>query len=79
MAKIEASKVREGDFLTGLDNGYVYKTEDNESGYLSYPGYSRYGVAMPEDTVLISFHDAEGQECFLLLPGDFEIEISRVV
>jgi len=65
-----------GDFLPGLDNGYVVEVEEND-GYFSYPGGGRVTAAMPDDTVLITFHDAQGDECYLLMPGDSQIQVER--
>lgn len=75
--KIPASELREGDSLTGLDNGYVFEVEEG-NGYLSYPSTS-YGMAaaMPEDTILVSFHDADGEENYLLLNPECLVEVNR--
>lgn len=81
--KIPASELRshdthgEGDMLPGLDHGYVVEIEEG-NGYLSYPS-TGYGMssAMPEDTLLITFHDSEGNECYLLCPPDLMVEVSR--
>lgn len=75
--KIQADELREGDFLPGIDNGYVYEVETG-NGYLSYPstGYGT-NAAMPEDTILVSFHDADGNENYLLLSPECMIEVSR--
>lgn len=72
---MKAKYVEEGDYLPGLDNGYVFEVEEN-NGYLSYPR-SGYGMsaAMPEDTVLIGYHDAQGDECYLLLPGNTRLTV----
>lgn len=75
--KIQADAVMEGDFIPGLDNGYVFEVEEN-NGYLSYPSASGgYSSAMPEDTVLIGYHDSSGEECYLLLPGSSHLTIER--
>lgn len=75
--KISASEVQEGDFLPGLDNGYVFEVEEG-NGYLSYPATSGgINTAMPEDTILISFHDADGEENFLLANPNMELEVNR--
>lgn len=75
--KVSADGVETGDFLPGLDMGYVIDVENNSSGYFSYPGLNRYPAAMPDDTILITFHDSQGEECYLLVPGDFTITVSR--
>lgn len=66
--KIRAKFVEEGDFLPGLGDGYVFETPECGEGYLSYPRTS-YGtpVAMPRDTIIIGFHDAEGEENYILI------------
>lgn len=76
--KVTASNVREGDYLPGLGMGYVFTEPETGNGYLSYPSTS-YGMdtAMPDDTVLIMFHDADGEECYLILPPDSVVEVSR--
>lgn len=73
---VKARKVRAGDFLPGIDNGYVVESEPND-GYLSYPGGGRYTAAMPEDTQMITFHDANGDEGYLLLPGNSLVTVER--
>lgn len=76
--KIQADELREGDFLPGIDNGYVYEVETETNGYLSYPstGYGS-NCAMPQDTVLVCFHDADGNENYLLLSPECMIEVDR--
>lgn len=75
--KITANDVVEGDFLTGLGNGYVVEVEEG-NGYLSYPRTgSGMSVGMPEDTLIITFHDAEGEENFLLASPNLELEVRR--
>ena len=74
---IDASEVQEGDFLTGLANGYVVEVEEG-NGYLSYPSTgSGYAAAMPEDTILITFHDEEGNENYLLASPSLRLDVSR--
>lgn len=75
--QIAATDVQEGDFIPGLDNGYVVEVEEG-NGYLSYPrtGYGA-SARMPEDTVLITYHDREGEECYLLLPPDSMLTVER--
>ena len=75
---IKASQVKEGDFLPGLDNGFVIRDPARNEGYLAYP-LPRGGteVAMPSDTVVITFHDADGEECYLLLPADSRLTVSH--
>ena len=76
--KVKASEVQEGDFLPGLDNGYVIQDPETGDGYLSYPS-TGYGMsaAMPADTVVITFHDSQGEENYLLCNPDMEVTVSR--
>lgn len=68
---VAASEVQEGDFLVGLDNGYVFEgpSEDvppYESGYARGPGL-----------VSISFHTAEGDEGELIVPAEMPVTVKR--
>lgn len=59
---VRARDIELGDFLTGLDNGYV--VEILEAGY--------------EDSErVISFHTAEGSEADLRCPDNMPIAIKR--
>jgi hypothetical protein len=60
---VKAKRVREGDFLPGLDDGYVF-TE---------PVESRRG----EGYVEIGFHDVDGNENFLDVSTDLLITVER--
>ena len=73
---VPARKVRQGDSLPGLDNGYVIDVEEND-GYFSYPGGRDSMGAMPEDTVCITFNDADGEECYLILPFGSPVVVER--
>jgi hypothetical protein len=76
--KIQAKDMIEGYFLPGIDNGYVVEVETDTAGYLSYPSTSSASsVAMPEDTVLITFHDRDGEDCYLLMPAESLIEVTE--
>lgn len=70
---IPARELREGDMIPGLDNAYVAEVEEND-GYLSYPGGNG---AMPEDTILVTFHDSMGEENYMLLNPDSMLTIQR--
>lgn len=80
--KIPASELRshdehgEGDIIAGID-GYVAEIEEG-NGYLSYPstGYGMAG-AMPEDTLIVTLHNSEGDENYLLVTPDTMIEVTR--
>jgi hypothetical protein len=75
--RIPASELREGHMLPGVDNGYVFEVETG-NGYLSYPS-TGYGMAtaMPDDTILVSFHDSEGNENYLLLSPEVMIDVTE--
>lgn len=74
--KMQAQYVQEGDFLPGLDNGYVFEDPEQNNGYLSYP-QTGYGVstAMPEDTYIIGYHDANGDENYLLIGAESYLDV----
>lgn len=71
--KAQAQTAQEGDYLPGLDNGYVYEdaSGDNVPGY--YDG--RFVTARSGDTVSVCFHTAEGEEGELLVPGSMPLTI----
>lgn len=54
---IPAAHVVEGMFFPGLDNGYVFMDPEPWDGN-------------PDHFVEISFHDAQGDECYLIVPKD---------
>ena len=65
--KVMADAVMEGDFIPGLDNGYVVTAEEGDV-QIALPGDNEYGLL--ESVVTITYHDAEGDECYLILnPG----------
>ena len=70
----KAENVRNGDFLTDLDNGYVVDVESEPNVSLSS---CRYAHGTGEGMVLITFHDAQGEENYLILRSDHPIEIER--
>lgn len=64
--RITASELRVGHMIPALDNAYVAEVEVND-GYLSYPSTGGgYAAAMPEDTILVTYHDSEGNENYIL-------------
>jgi hypothetical protein len=63
---VKAKKVRAGDFLVGLDDGYVYETTD------PYPGDEGANVE-------IVFHDDGGGENTLVCWRELRITVSREV
>lgn len=73
---VTAREVRQDDYLPGLDNGYVIDVEEND-GYFSYPGGRDSMGAMPMDTVCITFNDADGEECYLVLPFTTPVTVER--
>jgi hypothetical protein len=71
--EVKAMKVREGDFLPGLDDGYVYTDADPD-----YDIRGEYNSVLGGDGyVLISFHTAQGDEGYLLVPEDMPVTIRR--
>lgn len=62
MPLITAGEVMLGDFLTGIDNGYVVDIEEDPLGY-SY--------------VTITFHDRNGDEGELKVAADTPLEVDN--
>lgn len=70
---VPAEEVEEGDFLTGLDNGYVFEEPERNPNI----GYGRWNTALGEGAVLISFHDAQGDENYLICAPDMKVSVRR--
>lgn len=68
------NEVMEGDTLPDLDNGYVFEVADAASN-ISWN--SAMSGAFHSDMVLIGFHDAEGNENYLILCDTHPITIER--
>lgn len=72
----ELLEEHEGVTITGLDNAYVFEAKTG-NGYLTYPSTgSGYDAAMPEDTVVVTFHDRYGEENYLLLNPEMPLEVT---
>lgn len=70
--KVEAGEVQEGDFLPGLDNGYVVEVDHDPDVW-----DGRYNVSMSTGLVLLTFHTAQGEEAYLLCPPDMPVTVKR--
>jgi hypothetical protein len=59
---VPAEEVKVGDMIPGLDNGYVFDTDDtsDRDGYME-----------------ITFHDADGEECYLTVPPNMPMTVTR--
>jgi hypothetical protein len=73
--QVTALNINEGDYLPGISNGYVVEVEEN-NGYTSYPN-DRYNAAVPSDTIIVTFHNEQGDEGYLLLPPDTRVTVLR--
>lgn len=71
VVKVAADQVEEDDFLPGLDNGYVVDVEEGPDLR------GDYNTRFAGEHVLITFHDADGNENYLLLLPEHEIEVAR--
>jgi hypothetical protein len=71
--QVTASEVQEGDFLPGLDNGYVFQEPETDHDLRD----GRYNTAVGRGLALISFHDQNGDECYLLAPPDMTVTVTR--
>lgn len=68
-----ASAVMADDMLPGLDNGYVVEVEASDVSLQVGPGFGMTGLLT--DMVVITYHDREGEECYLILPPDSLLEV----
>jgi hypothetical protein len=73
---IPARDVEEGDFLPGLDMGYVFDVDVDEQIRTFTAG--EVNILMGEFTV-ITFHDQDGDENYLILKGDVPVTVERRV
>lgn len=72
MITVPARDVETGDTLPGLDDGYVFDVEvDIEVSAFT----GRYNSLLGTFTV-ITFHDSEGEENYLIVNSDVPIEIA---
>lgn len=73
---VEAKDVREGDFLPGLDNGFVFQDAESDL-YLWMGEGSDNPYVLPEDSVRITFHTQQGDEAYLICPSDMPVTVQR--
>lgn len=74
MRTILASELTEDMLIPGVD-AYVVEVETGD-GYLSYPSTDTgMNAAMPVDTILVTYHDSNGNENYLLLDPECRIEV----
>lgn len=72
---ILASDLKPGMTIPGLDNAYIIEVETG-NGYLTYPSTgSGYDAAMPDDTIVVTFHDRNGEENYMLLNPNMPLEV----
>lgn len=64
-----ASELESGDYLTGLDNGYVVEVGDNETPHMD----GRYVIDRGDGLVSITFHTAQGEEGELIVPSEMPV------
>jgi hypothetical protein len=70
---VPATEVQEDDVLVGLD-GYVIEVEEEPE--VSFRDGRQY-VHMGSGKVCITYHDSQGEECYLIVPTDSEIQVKR--
>lgn len=68
--KVDAGTLHEGDFLPGLDNGYVFEDAEMNPDFRD-----RYNVGLAHGLVCVSFHTAQGEESYLLCPPDMPVTV----
>lgn len=69
--KVDAGDVQKGDMIPGLGNAYVFDVEENPD----FRDGDNIGLA--RDKVCITFHDAEGEENYLLIQPHVPITVKR--
>lgn len=71
-----AKDLKPGMTIPGLDNAYIFEKEEG-NGYLTYPeSGGGYAPAMPDDTVIVTFHDRNGEENYMLLHPEMPLEVT---
>jgi hypothetical protein len=70
---IPAEEVREGYSLPDLDFGYVIDVE--ESPELSY---GRHSASFADGMIMITFHDANGNENYLIVQKDYDVLVNPI-
>ena len=70
---VDVENLEEGDFLVGLDDGYVFEVDEDPNISLD----SSYNVAIGGDMVLVTFHDALGNENYLVLTRGHPVKVRR--
>lgn len=69
---VKAKKVREGDFLPGLDNEYVFVDAERDPDVVINGGR-----VTAEEAVLISYHDQQGDENYVLCGKSQPVTVRR--
>lgn len=71
---VPAEEVTNGDYLPGLDNGYVIESEETEVS--TFAASDRYNMLLGTFQV-ITFNTANGDEAYLIVPVDMPVTIHR--
>jgi len=70
-----AKGIHEGDTIPSLDNAYVVEVDDEFDGGLYEVG--QFTAAFPDHTVLVTYHDRDGEENYLLLRPETLLTVIR--
>lgn len=68
---IPAEEVQEGDFLLGLDHGYVFEIEED------HDLRGDYNCSFGKGLILITYHTAQGDENYALLSPESLVRVGR--
>lgn len=71
MTRVLAETIKAGDFLPDLDNGYVVEVDHDPDLRTEYNSIFGDGL------VLITFHDENGDENYLLLSPETFVRVKR--
>jgi hypothetical protein len=71
---VPAAEVQEGDYLPGLDNGYVFEDPEDADDKVSLSD-GRFSFGVGDGMTLVSFHTADGDEAYLVVPSDMPVTV----
>lgn len=72
---VKAENVKQGDSLPTHERGYVAEDAENAESNVSF--YSGFQPVALTGYTLITYHNADGDECYLIVPCDSLVEVER--
>ena len=68
---VAAAEVEPGSYIPGLDNAYVFEVDHDPDLRCEY------NTNVAQGLVMVTYHDSEGEEGYLLLTPATRIEVLR--